>query len=204
MILNWKKADIKIYPLKIEGADKFRSLGVVAVSLSSKLNVNLILDVCRKVSSTHDVVIQVFNPNIIISLRHLLISVMKALRSFSEGRNICDKIEMEILLYISGRRQIRDALKIAGLPEYAENFISICIGSDDSRIVESLTSLIDYLNGKVDWNMLELNDEKISFLREVFNISEDELNIVVRRDLSFKDVMERLIIERCALLDVIK
>lgn len=204
MILNWKKADFKVYQLKCEGVEGLRSVGVVGVSLSSKLHVNVVLDICRKASLKYDVVIQVVNSSIVASLRHLIVSVMKALRSFNENRNICDKLEMEILLYLSGRRQIRDALDAAGLPEFSKDLVAVCIGVDESGVIEALTLLIDDLDGKVNWGLFQLSGEKISFLKEAFGISEDELSAVMRCDLSFEDVFERLIIERCALLDVVK
>lgn len=203
MILK-KKVEVKVYPLEVEGLGERKFIGIAGISLPSKVSSSFILDVCKKISSEHNVSLQVFNYKIIVSLRHLLISVMKALRAFSDDRNICDKLEMEILLYVSGRRQIRDALELAGLPNFTSGFISVCIGDDFNSVFEALSMFIESLNGVLDWGLLELTDDKISFLKNVFDISDDVLSVVLRRDLSVEDVFERLVIERCALLDVIK
>lgn len=204
LILNLRRNRVEIYELRVEGLGETRVIGIVGVSLSFKVDLNSILNLFRKYSSEYNVVFQALNFRVSASLRHVLASVMRAIRAFNDGRNVCDKLEIEILLYISGRRQIRDALRIAGLPEHTKDFILICIGESSTDVSNAISRFLDEIGGEVNYCLLELNEDKISFLKDAFNLSEVELNTVLRHGLSIRDVIERLVIERSALLEVYK
>ena len=64
-------------------------------------------------------IIQIIKPNSILSLRQLALAIYHTVKSFRKRRNIARKPYLELLLRLSGQKQIRDALASIGLPSKA-------------------------------------------------------------------------------------
>ncbi|MCS7096972.1 MAG: KEOPS complex subunit Cgi121 [Candidatus Methanomethylicia archaeon] len=152
-----------------------------------------------------DFKIQFLNANSIISWRHVASAAMKTLRSFKYGRNVSNKLEIELLLYCSGMRQIKDALKIVGLDEFINKAILVIFGFNKSSIHEGLKSVISTFNVKLDYNLLlDLSDDKIKHIIKVFNISDNELMSISKPNLSISEILELIVIERSSLFEISK
>jgi len=119
----------------------------------------------------------------VIDVGVLEFAVEKALKSWSEGRNVAKSLPLEILLYISATRQIRDAIKI-GVSE----------GVNEAVIVFLKDCNIDFEEKEV----VRLDEVRIENVKRLYGISDEEIEIVgVER-------LPLLIRERIALFDVFK
>jgi len=150
--------------------------------------------------------IQLINADSIISWRHVASAALKALRSFKYGRNIAHSIEMELLLYCSGKRQIKDALKISGLSEFVKDFVLVVFGSSEFDIHNGLRCFLDLCSG-AKLNLYVLSNRSMDHFKrliELFNVVEDELKSVSKRGLSAWDALEYILIERGCALEVYK
>ena len=68
--------------------------------------------------------IYVFNPNCVVGKEHLIYAYKKAKDAFKKGKNIAREFHIELMLILTGRRQIDDALSLASL-EYSKGFVAI-------------------------------------------------------------------------------
>ena len=119
----------------------------------------------------------------VIDVGVLEFAVEKALKSWSEGRNVAKSLPLEILLYISATRQIRDAIKI-GVSE----------GVNEAVIIFLKDCNIDFEEKEV----VRLDEVRIENVKRLYGISDEEIEIVgVER-------LPLLIRERIALFDVFK
>lgn len=68
--------------------------------------------------------IYVFNSKCIVGKEHLEYAYTKAKENFERGRNIANNFHIEIMLILTGRRQISTAIKLAGM-DNADSFGAI-------------------------------------------------------------------------------
>jgi len=190
---------------KLSGVFGVKYVCLADLIVDAGLNVDELFNAMERVEKQLNVVVQAVNPNYIVSVRHVLSAALKALRAFHTGQNICNKIGIELLLYLSGKRQIRDAIKIVGVRGNLDRVLLISIGDSREHAENAIKSLVKLLGKyRLDRLILELNDEKVNLIKMAYGISDIEISAVMRRDLSLRDAIERLVIERGALLDIYK
>ena len=144
--------------------------------------------------------LQVFDANCIAGAKHILFATLNALNTFEQGQSISQSLEVEILLYASGKRQISRAIEMVGLKhdtsEIAVAFVTT--REEDIEGVEAEVSKI--VPGKRDDSVLDLGEEKARRLIEVFDITDAELEAVSENGKSLWDSLVAVIVERTALL----
>jgi len=162
-------------------------------------------DFLRKIgdfSTKHRVVIQVFNADLVYGRNHVFSAAEHALRAFREGANSMRSLAMETVLYAAGERQIGVALSKMGVEKSEESrcvFLVISSIPDFKEAngffnPEDLDSLIGLLGLKRDDSVLEGNEDTL----RRFGLSDEEIRTVE------KDKYEDLILEKVAMVDVIK
>lgn len=142
----------------------------------------------RRIQDKTGCVVQAVDADNIVSERHLIFAAEKALRAFSEGRNVANDMGVEILRYASGERQIERALEI-GLTDSTMRIALIIISGKD-RIMPEDSELS---------NIIEIDHKGCSFkaeaVKRIFNISEEELCAAGEARIY------NLVLERVALVD---
>jgi KEOPS complex subunit Cgi121 len=133
-----------------------------------------------------------FDADRLSGIKHVKSAVERAMRSFDQGYPISKTIEMEALLYASGSRQtsIGSSLGI----HVGKNNLYICCYPGRDDVWHELGSLVRFCDCEDPW--CEIDPRKRAELMRFFEVTEEELETTVDRDL------EILILERVALLDV--
>ncbi len=143
-------------------------------------NVNKIKDQCCDAG-----VIQLMDARAVGGKKHVLHGTIQAIQAFNRGTNLANDLGIEICIRISAQRQISKALKVLGL---YEGEMDICI-----VMIDCPDYFVDQLN-----TMFERNDsvfeEDIQYLKEVYNISDKELESIYMEDLLI-DKTTSLIVE---------
>ncbi|MDI6889197.1 MAG: KEOPS complex subunit Cgi121 [Methanocellales archaeon] len=143
------------------------------------------------VARRHNVTVQALDADKIAGVEHLRFAVEKAMRSMSLGRNISKDLGMEILLYASGRRQINKALQLGISPGKSNVAIAI-VGDGAERATREMRGLVQ------DAPVLNYNESKKDVILKTFDITDAEIEAVG------EDKIPKLVLERVALLDVLK
>ncbi len=151
-------------------------------------NTEKFLQKLKKISNDKNMVLQALDADKLAGEEHVRFAVQKATNSFNMGRNIANDLAKEIMLYAAGTRQISKAMRL-GVHNGENNIALVAVGE-----APDLSSF----NEIVPENVLQYNDSKKNTLMDIFNITEEELEAVG------EDKIPELVLERVALVDVIK
>ncbi|MCJ7617745.1 MAG: KEOPS complex subunit Cgi121 [Desulfobacterales bacterium] len=155
---------------------------------------NIFIKQLSDISSRYNITVQSLNADLLSGVRHIQFAVKKAIRSFESGKNTANNLGMEIMLYASGSRQIEKALELG--VKNGENRVAIVLVGENVTD-EALFDVRTLLNSE-DASIVDYSDSKKKDLLKIFNITADELEAVG------EDKIPELVLERVALVDVIK
>ncbi len=150
-------------------------------------NVEEFLSKLRRIGENKNMVIQAMDADKLAGERHVRFAVEKAINSFKTGRNIANELSKEIMLYAAGTRQINKAMKL-GIHEGENNIAIVAVGENPDLSCIKITPK----------PVLEYRESKKEALMEIFNITKKEIEAVG------EDKIPELVLERVALVDVIK
>ena len=93
----------------------------------------------------------VFNARCVGGKEHLEFSYIKAKEAFKSGNNIAKNFHLEIMLVLSGRRQIKDALSLCGINNVDK--------------IAAISEMDFVLPLKRDDSILNCTEDKLKFLK---------------------------------------
>ena len=161
-------------------------------------DVDRLLELILDFSIKNHIITQVFDGNMIYGKNHLVSSYRHALRSIKRKTNTTNSLGMEILLYASGKRQLKLAIPKMGIKKGKGKIVFIIIDENGNKNDVNMNSLI---NDMLRMLSLVRNDCIIDGDKEVlirFGISENEIKTVTKANYG------KLILEKIALVDIIK
>ncbi len=150
----------------------------------------------QQFAENNQMIIQLFDAERVYGKIHILSATLHALRSEKEKRMKTNSIEMELLLYASGERQLKLAIPKIGVKN-GHNTIAVVFIIEPNNAMdeeECVNNFFSKLNIIRDDDVL-VGDERTLHL---FGISYEEKQTVSKQNYG------ALILEKIALLDVIK
>lgn len=142
----------------------------------------------KEISKEQNIVIQALDADKLAGEKHLSFAVEKATNSFKKGTNIANDLSKEIMLYAAGTRQINKAMRL-GVHNGKNNITLVAVGEAPD---------LSAFNEIIPKNVLRYDESKKNALMDIFNITKEELEAVG------EDKLPELVLERVALVDVIK
>ncbi len=112
---------------------------------SLRLSTDVLFELIKK-SQNDSISIQVINPKWIVSKKHLQAAVYHTLKAFKNGRNVARGTETELLLRLSGYRQIKNAIKAFGVDNQTKTLLIVAFGGtskENESILERFFSNTD-------------------------------------------------------------
>ena len=113
---------------KEEKSDTF----YIAFLPSTSQNLDEVLNKIKSIKF-EDVFLQLIDPKLIVSERQIQVAVYHAQKVFNQEKNIARDVTTELLLRISGERQISKALETHGINEKSTYWLLIVFGGDNTR-----------------------------------------------------------------------
>jgi len=146
-----------------------------------------------------DCEIQLFDADLVATWEHLYFAVLNALMNIENKRGISKSLAMEVMLYASAQRQIRKALKLVGLTPASKN-VAVVVICDKAELVKAGAKVTArFLGVEPDENVLALSQLKKQRIREVFDVSDAELEPISTGE-SGDQALVDAVVERVALL----
>jgi KEOPS complex subunit Cgi121 len=150
--------------------------------------------------ASRPVVSQFFDAETLAGKKHLFFATLNAMKSFSQGRNIAQTLDVEILLYTSAQRQIAEAIRMVGLRPQTITLAAVLVGDNEEAVASAAKRLEPLVPGDRDQSVRDrFNEEKFITLMEIYGIDENELEAL--SGMSAEEALPWLIVERVALLD---
>jgi len=144
--------------------------------------------------------VQFFDANLIAGWKHIYFATLNALNAFKNKQNFSNSLAMEALLFASAQRQIRRAMELIGIKPTSSRVAVLIVDEEEGKASATLETISGILFGERDDSVLDLTDEKVEDIRELFNVSDLELKAKVEKEGLEKEALLDLIIERAALL----
>jgi len=152
-----------------------------------------------------DVSIQLVDLDNVAGSRYLFLATYNALKSFRSKQPIARSLRMEILLYAAGNRQIGEALKNVGITPETRKVAAIAVGKSRGQVLESAAGLSAILKKEESDDLVDRWDQdRIKRVRSVFGIGDKEIRALRHKNENVVKMLERLAIERSAVLAVKK
>ena len=151
-----------------------------------------------------DATVQLFDLDRVAGSRHLFLAAYNAEKSYNSKRRISRSLAMEILLFVSGTRQITEALERVGISQETTRSAVLAIASSDDEILTISNLLIEKFSHNHDDSLLNIwTKEKRATIRRIFAIGTKELKATYG-DGGLDMAIEKLVIERSAMLTIAK
>jgi len=145
--------------------------------------------------------VQVLRLDGIAGAEHLFFASLNALNAFKQKTNLCKGLPMEILLFASAQRQIKNAIEEFGLKESPGKLALVAVSKDRGKLENLLEMVLSLTKGKENEGALNTwSKTKIEALKKVYSISERELTATTSAKTSIEKALKNSIIERMAIL----
>jgi KEOPS complex subunit Cgi121 len=92
------------------------------------IKINALLEHAARFSTDTGLTVQLFDAAAIAGEEHLRSAALHALRAFERKSMRSSSVGMEMLLYASGRRQIKDAVALAGITDRTRKLAAVIAG----------------------------------------------------------------------------
>ena len=149
--------------------------------------------------------IQLVDLDKVAGSRHLLLSTFNALSSYNSNRRISRSLAMEILLFVSGTGQITEAIERVGISPKTSRTAAVALVSSDVEAQRVENFLVDAFKKKADDKLLDKwTKQRRASVQGVYRISSKELIAAARENEKIEKAIERLAIERSAMLAIAK
>jgi tRNA threonylcarbamoyladenosine modification (KEOPS) complex Cgi121 subunit len=142
---------------------------------------------------------QFFDARFVATWEHLFFAIINAVTAFRNKYNISKSLAMEVMLYASTQRQIRKAIQLLGVKPTSVNVAVIIIGEKPDSVEMVLSTISKNLGLAPDETVLVINKEKMVCIRDLFDITGEELDAVVEKG-DVERALVNLVIERMAVL----
>ncbi len=176
---------------------------MITALINDNLDPQAILTATRQ--EFKDATIQFVNLDKTAGHRHILLATYNALKSRSLDQMISRSFAIEIQLYVAAERQFTQAFTRTGVQKETKRIGVIATSSSVEifpRIKEHLTKSF---NQKCNDDLLdEWTEQRSRAIRELFKMTDKEIQTVTRSGDSIRKSIQRLAIERSALLAVKK
>jgi tRNA threonylcarbamoyladenosine modification (KEOPS) complex Cgi121 subunit len=147
-----------------------------------------------------EICVQFFDASFVAGFDHLRFAAIDALNAFKSKASISDSLAVEILLYASAQRQIKEALNLVGIKDNTRNVVVLVVSRSAQQASSALEIVSRLIKGRRDDSLVDFVDDKISNLLRMFDISEVELEAETEQKRGRKQAIIDLIIEHMALL----
>src|SRR6266849_7996236 len=147
--------------------------------------------------------VQLLKADLVAGPEHLQFAARNALHSFKGKRPRSKSLAMELLLYISCQRQIARAIKFLGV-DSKDSRIALVALSDSKDAMQELDRRARLIvEGEEDDNLIEIGSkQKMAQLQRSYGVTSKEMEATRFERETDSSLLQRLIIERSALLDI--
>jgi tRNA threonylcarbamoyladenosine modification (KEOPS) complex Cgi121 subunit len=147
-----------------------------------------------------DTHVQLLDASLVAGCEHLQFAVLNALNAFAGYVNISSNIAIEIILYASAQRQIKEAFRLMGVQSSTRKVAVVILARTKEQASRRLRVISRLVGGQRDDRVIGLSDEKLERIKEFFGISRVELEAKTKRRGLEKQALMDLVIEHMALL----
>ncbi|MDD1766844.1 MAG: hypothetical protein LUQ00_02890 [Candidatus Methanomethyliaceae archaeon] len=157
-------------------------------------------EVLKSISSDPEISVQLFRAESVAGYEHLLTAAHLSVKAWVAGRNLAKSPAVEVLLYASGKRQIKEAITGIGITDSSRGWVVIALSNSRTKLNATCKAIMHY--GLEDEGLIELTEDKFPFLVDKYGITRDELAVAEQLITSKREALKSLVLERVALSEL--
>jgi KEOPS complex subunit Cgi121 len=200
----------------VENFHVYVSHAILEEKLNPKIITKLVNALNSKESNLEKSSLVIIDAEAIAGLKHLQACIHFGIKSFQQKLNIARSLKAEILLYLSGYRQISKAIERVGLSELSNEIIMIQLVELDTQNANEKIPLFEFdlflkeLSIKFDQYSSDINNfkpRKGTKVKTNLEIKDEIISLFINPNdpnYSKESVLEKLAIEKSAQLNLIK
>ncbi|MBY9017591.1 MAG: hypothetical protein KGD66_02055 [Candidatus Lokiarchaeota archaeon] len=127
--------------------------------------------------------IQFFNDELILNSEHVFNACYFTIKAFINGINISNKKNLEFILYLATKRQIKQSLNHFGLKSMrlSNKKLTYCIISSSTELSLIDEIILQKLNAKrLTLDLNKNNYDKFKRVKDYFQISDNQISVVLK------------------------
>ncbi len=160
-------------------------IGINQIEIDPKeVQINKLIDLIEIIQSHYeDTLLQFFSDRYILNPEHILNACYFVQKAFSTKNNISNKKNLELLLYLAAKRQIK--LSLEGFGVNKDNLrnkrISFCIISLEDNIQRVNIEINNYLHSQnISLNLGNLSIDKFKIVKKYFEFSDNQILTILK------------------------
>jgi KEOPS complex subunit Cgi121 len=177
---------------ELKGAFGKSIVGIMG-ALANVQDIDAMLKTLAIIDKRSQTINQIFDADRIAGKEHLVHAAKLALTAQATHMSFADSLNIELVCWVSGLRQIIRAFDRVGVRKGCNRAAVLTIGKRREDVKRAQTETLRELNLDHDDKVLDVDSNKIPMLMKVFNISKKELEIAP---------IEKLVLEKIALLSL--
>ena len=176
---------MKIYSITNSNGASNYYLGINQIEIDPKeVQINKLVELIEVIQTHYaDTVLQFFNDRYILNPEHILHASYFVQKAFNTKINISNKKNLELLLYLAAKRQIKLSLEGFGVNNYnlQNRRISFCIISLEDNIQQINIEINSYLHSKdISTNLGNSSIDKFKIVKKYFEFSDNQILTVLK------------------------
>ena len=184
---------MKIYSLTNQNDVPNYYVGINQIEIDPKeVQINKLVELIEVIQSHYgNTLLQFFNDRYILNPEHVLHACYFVQKAFNTKNNISNKKNLELLLYLATKRQIKLSLEFLGVNDYNlhEKRISFCIISQKNNIQQVNIEINSYLHSQdLSLNLENLSIDKFKIVKKYFEFSDNQI-LTVLKAYGYKNVV---------------
>lgn len=166
-----------------------------------QVNVEKVLQAVQQ--KAPDATVQLVDLESVPGSRYLLLATLNAIKSFRSKHAIARSLSMEMLLYIAANRQIGEALKSVGVTNATRRVAVVAVANTRTGVSDVVAALHALFKVEDSEKLVdEWNTKRLERVQGIFTIGDKELGAIRRKNEDQAKVVERLAIEKSAMLAI--
>ena len=188
-------ACMKIYFVKDSNGMPEYYVGINQIEIDPEVvKIDELMKFIEVIQSRHeDNVIQFFSDRYILNSEHILHACYFVQKAFFANNNISNKKNLELILYLATKRQIKQSLESFGINNYnlQNKRISYCIISSEDKFNHINTEINRQLHSnEISLNFGDLSINKYNRVKKYFQFSDNQI-LTVWRSYGYKiDILD--------------
>jgi len=170
---------------KIKEINLSYAIGINRIKISSpRFNVDHLFEIIEIIHNKYkDSIFQFFDDKYVLNAEHIYNACYFVMKAFLHKKNISNKRELEFLLYIATKRQIKSAIEDFGIDnkKIRDGILNLCIVSSEENLNLINDGIIKTLNASEEETTLNhITIEKYEIIKNYFEITDNQIITVLK------------------------
>ncbi|MFX0187510.1 MAG: KEOPS complex subunit Cgi121 [Candidatus Hodarchaeota archaeon] len=166
----------------ISDLDLMYFIGINQIHSELKISLDFLFNLIEKIQKDTNTMVQFFSDKYILNQEHLFTACYYVQKAFFNKVNISKRKNIEFLLYLASKRQIKNAIEAFGIndSDLESGMISYIIVSNENNLNKINDEILQNLKAnEIEITLNNKNAEKFNQIKSYFEISNNQINAVL-------------------------